>query len=728
MQTRIPRISLLALVGALVVPITLGQTNLITNPAFEDLDLDTFYGDSWGSFGNTGFYNIFGAPSACLFGDNAGNWGGVFQQGIPAGEYVTYQFDLLNARIESSWDADLLFGLEYYAADDATKLGETIVTIDAATRIANGQVDGNVLSMQGTAVAGTAFVRPIVLFENVNPAYASQADAGVFVFDTYLRYAPFPGDEYLKNAGFEDVDGDVLPGDYWSSYGAAGFNAFFDPNNAHASLFGDTLGNAGGIYQQAVVATPGASYRFDITNVRIEANFDADLYMAIEFYAADDATKLGEAVRQIGPGVTGDGLRFGVVGVAPENAVYARPLVRFENVQTAGEQRGVFIFDAAMTELAPYVNLLYNGGFEDLNGDVAYGDGWGNFGNTDFNSYWGQNGHASFYGDIFENEGGVFQLSIPGLPDETYQLDLLNTRIESNWDADLYAGFEFYAADDATKLGESLTLLDTATRVGAGRVDGNVFSVQGTAVAGTAVVRPIIRFDNVNPEYFFNEQTSTFVFDAFMSVAPRPGEQYLKNPAFFDLDGDGNFGDVWHAYGAAGFNEFFGANNPHASLFADTPGNTGGIYQQAILATPGALYRFDLQNVRIEADFDADLYFGLEFYGDDDGVKIGEAVELIDTSTTGDGLTFSMSGTAVAGAVYVRPIVFFDNVGTPGAQPNTFIFAAGLTEVTDLPGDFDGNGHGGHCGLRGPRQLPEWSGNGPGADAARDDPGLPRRL
>jgi hypothetical protein len=692
MQRRILAPGLLVLVGLAIGPVALGQTNMITNPRFADLDNDTFYGDGWGSFGNTGFGDIFGAPSANFFGDFAGNAGGLYQQGIPGTPGVTYQFELLDARIEVWRDADLLFGLEYYAADDAAKLGETLVPIDTAARILAGQVDGNVLSMQGTAIPGTAFVRPIILFDNVNPAYVGQFNASFFIFDTFLRVAPTLGEEYLKNAGFEDVDGDAIVGDYWSSYGAAGFHAFFDPGNGHASLFADDPNNVGGVYQQAILATPGESYRFDLTNVRIEADFDGELFMALEFYAADDATKLGETVRQIGPGVTGDGLRFGIIGRAPAGAVYVRPLVRFDNVLTVGAESNVFIFDAALTVLAPSINLLYNRGFEDLDGNGEYGDGWGGWSNVSFDSFWGVNGHASLYGDVFQNYGGVFQVAIPGEPGKTYQLDLLDTRIEEFWDADLFAGFEYYAADDATKLGESMTLLDTAARLALGKIDGNFLSVQGTAVAGTVIVRPVVRFENVNENYFFQPQASLFVFDAYMSIAPEPGEEHLKNPGFADVDGDGAFGDVWSSFGAAGFNEFFGAGNPHASLFADDPNNFGGFYQQAILSAAGAAYRFDLSNVRIEENFDADLFFGLEFYGGDDDVKIGEVIQPIDTSVTGDGLSFSVTGTAVAGTVYVRPIVFFDNVRSAGEQRGAFVFEASLTELPFLPGDYDGNG------------------------------------
>jgi hypothetical protein len=582
-------------------------------------------------------------------------------------------------------------GLEFYAADDLTKIGEHLELLDTATRISNGTIEGNVFSVQGTAVAGTVFVRPIARFENVNGTYSGQAQANAFVFDSFLSVAPQPGDEYLKNPGFEDLDSNGALGDVWGKFGNVDFNEFFGPGNPHASFFADTIGNSGRIYQQSILATPGAVYQFELTNVRIEANFDADLFFGLEYYADDDFTKLGETIVQIDTTTTGDGLSFAMVAEAVAGAKYVRPIVRFDNVgSSGGSQRNVFVFAASLTELAPGANQLYNPEFLDLDEDTNYGDGWFSYFNAGFNNFFGHP-HASLYGDFTGNSGGVLQLGIPALPGGTYQFDLLDTRIEENWDADLRFGFEYYAADDATKLGEELVLIDTATRIANGTIDGNVFSMQGTVVPGAAIIRPIVNFDNVNSGYAAEPQASAFIFNTFLRFAPGAGDQHLKNPGFDDVNGDGNFGDLWGSYGTVGFNEFFGPNNPHASFFADTIGNAGGIYQQAILGTPGRTYRFVLADVRIEENFDADLFFGLEFYGADDFVKIGEVLIPIDTSVTGDGLSYSMTGTAVAGTVYVRPIVFFDNVGTTGGeQRNAFIFSAALTLLGE--GDVDNDG------------------------------------
>lgn len=166
-------------------------------------------------------------------------------------------------------------------------------------------------------------------------------------------------------------------------------------------------------------------------------------------------------------------------------------------------------------------------------------------------------------------------------------------------------------------------------------------------------------------------------------VVPVRGQELLPDPDFSLAEGGGA---TWGSYGAAGFNNFFGA--PHASLFADTAGNFGGVFQVGIAASSGTQYEFALLDVRIEDNFNADFRFGLEFYAVDEATKLGETLVVIDTSdpsdglVTGDGLNFTMQGTAVAGTAFVRPIVMFDNAAPIGSgQQNAFIFSASLTAV-----------------------------------------------
>ncbi|MGL4514962.1 MAG: hypothetical protein ACRCT8_17900 [Lacipirellulaceae bacterium] len=356
----------------------------------------------------------------------------------------------------------------------------------------------------------------------------------------------------------------------------------------------------------------------------------------------------------------------------------------------------------AATEALAVTNLAVNPGFEDANGDTVVGDGWSSFGAAGFHAFFGANGHASLFADNAVNVGGVYQGGIAAIAGQQYQFDLLDTRIERNWDALLRYGLEFYAADDATSLGDFTVVANTAARLAlapSGELNGAVFSTRAVAPVGTAFVRPIVKFDNVNENYdpIFNPvmQTNGFVFDAFLSATPAPGGNLLKNSTFeVDVNDDGSISDVWRTFGNAGVNAFFGPN-AHGSLFANSAGNSGGIFQQSILADPGSTYQFTLPDVRIESAFDANLRYGIEFYADNDVVKVGEVVQTVPAGTTGDGLSFTVTATAPAGAVYARPIVLFDNVNPAYAgqpQANAFVFDTSLVEVVGVPGDYNQDG------------------------------------
>ena len=169
------------------------------------------------------------------------------------------------------------------------------------------------------------------------------------------------------------------------------------------------------------------------------------------------------------------------------------------------------------------------------------------------------------------------------------------------------------------------------------------------------------------------------LFILIQTVQGYSEDNLIINPSFEDVDLDGAVGDAWGAFGAAGFNDFFGGN-PHASLFADNIGNFGGVFQVGIPADPDAVsYTFTLEDVRLEENIDCNARFGLEYFQADDSTLIFEDLVQIDLSTTGDGLRFSMTSDAVAGAAFVRPIIRFDEVvSTADSQENCFVFNTSL--------------------------------------------------
>lgn len=190
MNARIATISL-----ALGAGLATGGIELLSDPGFDQ------FGTFWGKFGAADFNDFFGGnPHASLFADGVGNFGGVFQGGIANTSGALYEFSLTDVRIESNFNANLRFGIEFYAADDTTKLGETIVNID--TNDPNdGLVTGDGLSysMQAEGLDGASFVRAIILFDGADPLGSGQANA--FVFSTSLTVVPAPAGLALLAGG-----------------------------------------------------------------------------------------------------------------------------------------------------------------------------------------------------------------------------------------------------------------------------------------------------------------------------------------------------------------------------------------------------------------------------------------------------------------------------------------------------------------------------------------------
>jgi hypothetical protein len=179
---------------------------------------------------------------------------------------------------------------------------------------------------------------------------------------------------------------------------------------------------------------------------------------------------------------------------------------------------------------------------------------------------------------------------------------------------------------------------------------------------------------------------ATVLTIACLATASATAGTNLLNDPGFDIGEP-----AWGKFGAADFNDFFGGN-PHASLFADNNGNSGGVFQAGIANTEGALYEFTLTDVRIESNFNANFHFGLEFYDATDSTKLGETIFNIDTNDpsdgliTGDGLGFSMQATGLTGATFARPIITFDGAAPLGSgQANAFVFDASLI-IVPAPG------------------------------------------
>jgi hypothetical protein len=308
---------------------------LTVNPGFLDVDSDGLFGDGWGVFGAAAVdFQFFGDGNdghATLFGDNIGNTGAVFQTGIPASAGTTYEATF-RIQWESNWDARTLYGLEFYGADDATKLGETVIEITEDRMV--GGTGYRRYDIEAEAPEGTAFVRPVVLFDEVLSAGSSRActvdNVLVREKDTVLSLNP----------GFGDVIGDGLfPADFWGTFGAAAIDFEFFPfaDPGHATIFADGAGNSGGIFQQGVPAEPGESYTMSVA-LSFEENYDAETFIGMEFYGSDDFFLIGLAEAEIDE-LTGLGyVVYQLEATAPASFTrFVRPVVRFGNAVGAAE-------------------------------------------------------------------------------------------------------------------------------------------------------------------------------------------------------------------------------------------------------------------------------------------------------------------------------------------------------------------------------------------------------
>ena len=167
-------------------------TGVSSQELLQDADIELDQGSSpWGLFGNAGVNNFFGNTHLSFFADQPSNSGGAFQTGITGDAGVEYIFSLTDVRVEANANADFQFGLEFYLADDATKIGEELVFIDRADDVRLGELNGAQFSMTAFAPDGTAFVRPIIRFENGQSFGDGQEN--YFVFSASLQVVPAPG-------------------------------------------------------------------------------------------------------------------------------------------------------------------------------------------------------------------------------------------------------------------------------------------------------------------------------------------------------------------------------------------------------------------------------------------------------------------------------------------------------------------------------------------------------
>ena len=334
------------------------------NPGFLDLDGVDGPGDGWNAFeAATELADFFGDRNyghGTIFADMLPNTGGIYQTGIAAEGGVEYEMSF-RIQWEAEWDARTRVGFEFFESDDATLISEEYAEVVEDSDFAG--FGYRRINFNAVAPAGTAFIRPVIRFDEVQSAGASRAAT---IDNVLVREA----DDVLNlNPSFGDIVGDGVTGDLWDVWGAAAFDIDFlnNGNPGHATLFGDMEGNNGGVYQAGVPATPGESYTMTV-DIAVEANWDADLYVALEFFGADDGFLIGDFVEAVEPTPGAGYMTFQIEAVAPDIfAAFVRPVVKFDNVASAGDMRAAVV-DNIVVQLTSTVGEEC---VADLNGDGA---------------------------------------------------------------------------------------------------------------------------------------------------------------------------------------------------------------------------------------------------------------------------------------------------------------------------------------------------------------------
>ena len=152
-------------------------------------------------------------------------------------------------------------------------------------------------------------------------------------------------DSLLANPGFE------TNGVNWGRFGNADVAGWAkETGNFGACLQGWILNGAGGFFQSAK-GTPDKTYTFSI-RARKEELFQAmTVFIRLEFYGEDDATKIAhdQGFVNLMPQLTGEWQTFTTTGNAPFGTVYVRAVFGFEGASTGdlGSGKQACMFDNA---------------------------------------------------------------------------------------------------------------------------------------------------------------------------------------------------------------------------------------------------------------------------------------------------------------------------------------------------------------------------------------------
>lgn len=142
--------------------------------------------------------------------------------------------------------------------------------------------------------------------------------------------APVMAENLLVNGGFE------TNGAGWGKFGNADFADWANETGSYGAAFQGWVWNGAGGFFQSVKGAAGQAYTFSIRAMKEQMFQASTVYIKLEFYQQDDATKAGhdQGTINIASTLTAGWQAFTISGKAPLGTAFVRPVIGFDGATT----------------------------------------------------------------------------------------------------------------------------------------------------------------------------------------------------------------------------------------------------------------------------------------------------------------------------------------------------------------------------------------------------------
>jgi hypothetical protein len=167
----------------------------------------------------------------------------------------------------------------------------------------------------------------------------------------FCATTPSLGQNLLVNGGFEDNGAD------WCRFSNAECAEWAKETGSWGAVLQGWVMNGAGGFFQSVKGEPGLTYTLTIRARKEELFSAATVFLRLEFYKADDATKAGhdQGTINIAGKLSTDWQWFTTSGQAPLGTVFVRPVFGFQGATAGdlGKGKQSCLFDNASMKVEP---------------------------------------------------------------------------------------------------------------------------------------------------------------------------------------------------------------------------------------------------------------------------------------------------------------------------------------------------------------------------------------